>query len=244
MKYVMEDYPEGYYKIYFCHQCDAREFNRGAVKNVGFLAMKTEYPDDYKNITFVFNDVDTMPYTKNFLQYETTEGTIKHFYGFRHTLGGIVSITGADFEKINGFNMLWSWGYEDSALQQRALVAKLRIDRNVFYNINDINILHFRDGITRTINRTDFDFYMKPNREGLETLSRLDYKIENNFIQIAYFETGRSEDTAANKEYDLRNGNAPFGTDPYNKNKTKNLGLGVIGCKRRAAAANAVKMMF
>ena len=49
------------------------EFNRGATKNIGFLAMK--YPDTYKQITFVFNDVDTIPNKKNLFNYKTRKGT-------------------------------------------------------------------------------------------------------------------------------------------------------------------------
>ena len=40
------------------------------MKNIGFIAMKEKYADNYKDITFVFNDVDTMPYTKNFIDYK------------------------------------------------------------------------------------------------------------------------------------------------------------------------------
>ena len=66
------------YEVYFSHQCDARAFNRGATKNIGFLAIKDKYPDDYKDITFVFNDIDTLPFTYLF-DYTTPHGFVKHF---------------------------------------------------------------------------------------------------------------------------------------------------------------------
>ena len=114
MKHVLEDMDEKDYEIYFIHQADKRSFNCGAMKNIGFLYVRNKYPHHYKSITLVFNDVDTMPFSKNFLQYQTKPGVVKHFYGFTFTLCGIVSITGGDFERVNGFPNFWEWGYEDN----------------------------------------------------------------------------------------------------------------------------------
>ena len=81
MKYIMEDYNVNDYEIYYSHQMDKRPFNRGATKNIGFLAMKEKYPNDYKNITFVFNDIDTLPAQKNTFNYRWT--TLSYFFNNR-----------------------------------------------------------------------------------------------------------------------------------------------------------------
>lgn len=212
MKYILEDIN---CEIYFSHQCDQRSFNRGAMKNIGFLAIKEKYPEHYKNITFVFNDVDCMPFNKGQLNYITKEGTIKHFYGFKFALGGIVSITGSDFEKMNGYPNYWSWGFEDNSLNDRANIHKINIDRSVFYDIFHEDIIHFQHGYKRNFNKSMPKHYINNKyKSGLNVLKNINYIFDNNIINVNNFHTNDSDNNV--NEYDIRNGV---------KFKTRNLGM-------------------
>ena len=176
MSFILEDHDD--YEIFFAHQCDARTFNRGAVKNIGFIAVKNKYPEHYKDITFIFNDVDTIPFTKIF-DYETTHGVVKHYYGYKHSLGGIIVMKGADFERTNGFPCFWGWGMEDNALQKRCDKVGLKIDRSVFYNIGSPEILQLFDGITRIISKKDpWRGEHDDGIDGLYTMKQLQYTID------------------------------------------------------------------
>jgi hypothetical protein len=177
MSFILENDED--YEIYFTHQCDARTFNRGAVKDIGFIAVRNKYPQHYRDITFIFNDVDTIPFTKIF-DYETTHGVVKHYYGFKYALGGIVVMKGADFEKTNGFPCFWGWGMEDNALQKRCDAVGLRIDRSVFYNIGSPEILQLFDGISRIISKKDPWRGENDNGvDGLRTITQLKYTIDD-----------------------------------------------------------------
>ena len=176
MSFILEDYDD--YEIYFSHQCDARTFNRGATKDIGFLAIKEKYPQHYQDITFIFNDVDTIPFNKIF-EYQTTHGVVKHHYGFKYALGGIVVIKGADFEKINGFPCFWGWGMEDNALQKRCDAFGLKVDRSLFYNIGSPEILQLFDGISRIISKKDpWRGHHDNGVDGIRTLYQLQYSID------------------------------------------------------------------
>jgi hypothetical protein len=209
---VLSDYHKHSYKIYYIHQTDRREFNRGALKNIGFLKVKDEYPNDYANITLVFNDIDTMPFNKGVLNYATQPGKIKHFYGLNFALGGIVSITAGDFEKINGFPNLWTWGYEDNLLNKRALANNLVIDRSVFYPLADKNILQLYDGTFRNLYRSEFDRFVKDTNEGINTITDLKYTTDNTtgFVDIQTFSTGIEVSESDKIFYDIRKGSTPF----------------------------------
>lgn len=227
MKTILSDMQPSDYKIYFSEQCDNRDFNRGAMKNIGFLAMKAKYPNDYHNITFVFNDIDTMPYTKNFFDYETKPGIVKHFYGYKFTLGGIVCINGGDFERIMGFPNFWAWGFEDNMLQNRVLAANIKIDRSHFYNIMDPNVIQLKDGLVRSVNRGEFDRYIANTNEGIQTIHDLQYTLdeENGFIHVTKFSTGVVNNKDMNIDYDLRNGNKPFVTSVKRGRRLAQMGM-------------------
>ena len=171
LTYLTSILPENLkYEIYFSHQCDIRSFNRGATKNIGFIAVKNKYPEHYRNITFVFNDIDTIPFTYLF-DYQTTAGIVKHFYGFTYALGGIVSITGKDLEKINGYPNFWGWGMEDNVLQKRCEKYDIIIDRSNFYKIGNQNIIHLFDGVSRIINQKDP--YRATHDNGIDGISTI-----------------------------------------------------------------------
>jgi hypothetical protein len=200
------------YKILYIHQTDKRSFNRGAMKNIGFLAVQNMYPKYYTNITLVFNDIDTMPKKETGLDYFTKTGTIKHFYGFTYTLGGIVSINALDFEKLNGFPNFWAWGYEDNLLQIRAEQNGIKIDRSVFYKIHDPAIIHLVDTPMREVNRGEYDRFLNRTQEGISSINDLIYDVDDKtgFINVLNFTTLDPELLEKRTEYDLRNGPAPF----------------------------------
>jgi hypothetical protein len=192
MKHVLEDIPKTDYEIYFVEQKNTLPFNRGAMKNIGFLALKYKYPDDYKSITFVFNDVDTVPYSKNVINYDTTQGIVKHFYGFKFALGGIFSIKGEDFERTNGFPNFWAWGGEDNYMQKRVEYAGLYIDRSLFFNILDKNILQLCDGVKRLICRKEAATVVNmTTTDGLVTIRNLNYEFKDEYINVYNFQTMR-----------------------------------------------------
>lgn len=179
MNYLLEDYDKDTYEIVFSQQNDDRPFNRGAMKNIGFLYAKNKY-SYYKDIIFIFNDVDTLPYKKGLLNYDLELNEIKHYYGFTHTLGGIFAIRGDDFEKINGFPNFWSWGYEDNVIYDRAISNHIHINRSQFYKIGDNNILHLIDDFHKNVSIKMRDNYHNNKiTDGIKSIHNLNYSYDN-----------------------------------------------------------------
>jgi|UniRef100_A0A6C0ISJ6 hypothetical protein len=209
--YILKDMNKDDYEIYYIHQKDTRPFNRGAIKNAGFLVMKEKYKENYKDITFVFNDVDNAPLCPDIFNYETNRNEIKHFYGFKHALGGIFSIKGEDFEKTNGFPNFWSWGYEDSDFQTRCVQRGIVINRTEFLPILHKNVLLMHDDIYRVVNRKEFE-RSTVTKEGYTQITELEYTIneETGFVDITNFKTPYIHDIQGDKVLDLRKGGIPF----------------------------------
>ena len=109
---IILDEHKGEYKIFFAHQCDMLPFNRGAMKNIGFLAIRKKYPDHYKEIAFIFHDVDSWPREKNLIDYMTLPepGFVRHFYGYKWCLGGMFSIRGAGLREVRRISELLGMG--------------------------------------------------------------------------------------------------------------------------------------
>ena len=162
---------------------------------------------------------------------------VKHYYGFEHSLGGIVVIKGGDFEHVNGYPNFWSWGFEDSCLQKRCLQANFKIDRTHFYKIGSPEILQLFDGVDRIINKKDpHKIHTDTGEIGLKTIHKLHYTIDNTstnekdnlyqglpnhfaYINITRFlSESRFEDDEYYK-YDLREPVANI-TNPELKNRT------------------------
>jgi hypothetical protein len=210
MQRVMAKVPN--YKILYIHQTDTRGFNRGAMKNIGFLVVKQMYPHVYRDITLIFNDVDSVLSKPDLIPYHVRPGTVHHFYGFRHTLGGIVAFNAADFEKVNGFPNFWTWGYEDNLLQMRAQAAGLVIKRDPFFAVNHPSVLRMAENNQRTVNREEFNRFVRRTTEGIRNISNLTYQYhpETGFVDVLTFDTDVAERTELSQEYDLVNGNRPF----------------------------------
>lgn len=229
MTFILEDMEEHKdYEMCFVHQNDDRPFNRGALKNIGFLYYKEKFPESYGKIQFVFHDIDTIPYSKEVFDYETKQGVVKHFYGYNYALGGILTVYGNDFEKTNGFPGFWSWGYEDNILQKRVLKSGLTIDRSQFYKIRSREILQFFDGFTRNMSVESMERTRNhTDKDGLSSIVNIDYNFdeENKMLHVFHFDTYLNPDNEHFVKYNIRNGNKvnrKILVRDYNKNNKHN----------------------
>ena len=194
------------WEIFFAHQCDNRPFNRGAMKNIGFLAIKRKYPQNYKDITFIFHDVDSYPRFKGMIPYNTHHGVVAHYYGYEFALGGMFAIKGNDFEKTGGFPNLWAWGLEDNIMRDRCSRAKLVIDRSCFFHISDQRICRLFDGFKRIYSQREISIYKYEKPDTIRDIRDINYEIKDNFINIKQFNVREKWQDLDYKTKDIRSG--------------------------------------
>jgi hypothetical protein len=113
------------FHIYIIEQSDdQRKFNRGKLLNIGFdLARKSQRKHD----VFIFHDVDLLPQEDLRRWYSTFPAKPLHiarvwkrYSNNPKYFGGVVSFSGSDYKRINGYpNTFWGWGGEDDEMQRR-----------------------------------------------------------------------------------------------------------------------------
>ena len=230
------------WQIVFVHQCDMRAFNRGAMKNLGFKFLKDKYPKYYKDITVVFNDVDTAPYKPGVVDYQTIHGIVKHFYGFNYALGGLVSMKASDFEELNGFPNLWAWGFEDNELQYRWIerFGEKTIDRTTFFKEGDSNILVIFHGHNKLVSPKQKEEFgdvgvrnRKPNAKwtnGLNTVYDVSYEVEELEQHVVMVNVSKFETKNKAENYDYQK--IDLSKVRYSIEKKKKPAMGMLNFKR------------
>lgn len=112
------------------------EFNRGAMKNIGFALSR-----DVTTAT-AFHDVDFLPIHANYRPpaegwAPLVKGGFKQAYAgglivphARDFFGGVVVFQNSAFEAVNGYsNTYWGYGFEDADLALRTSIANIPIER-------------------------------------------------------------------------------------------------------------------
>ena len=196
------------WRILYVEQKDDRPFNRGAMKNIGFLTVRDLYPATYRSITLVFHDVDTWPRWKGQLPYRTHPGVVVHHYGKEFALGGIVVIKAADFERTGGFPNFWGWGIEDNVLNDRCRAAGLPIDRSTFFPMGSRSIARPFDGYQRTVSRRDAAVYKYGRPDGLWDIRNMRRKIalDRDTVDVLHFDVPEAPEAQTYEQHDIRHG--------------------------------------
>lgn len=184
---------ENNYEILYCHQNDSRPFNRGAMKNLGFLYIKKTYPNTYKNMKLMFQDIDTLPGNENAFTLDIKKSEVKHFFGTKITLGGMFIMYANDFERINGFPNYWGWGMEDNILKDRCVSNKINVNYDLFHPFFSKDFIQCNFENSRTIDNNAVMKYKTDKKslsKGISEIKNMHYIIENKgeFIKMIHFD--------------------------------------------------------
>jgi hypothetical protein len=116
------------FKIVIVEQTFTKQFNRGMMKNIGYLYQDADY--------YCFHDIDMLPIESDYSYCEYPTHLAEKVEQFNWQLpypdffGGVVMFTKEDFETIQGYsNDYWGWGAEDDDLRVRATRKELKLQR-------------------------------------------------------------------------------------------------------------------
>ena len=124
------------YSVLIIEQESGLPFNRGALKNIGFVLGREHC--DYT----AFHDVDYLPIWADYTFADTFTAIVWYGAEWRPIIpgrpwpctihdkssffGGVVLVPNASFEHVDGYaNSYWGWGYEDTDLANRFVAKKI-----------------------------------------------------------------------------------------------------------------------
>ena len=129
--FIKEQYPDYEINIIIVEQSKNKNFNRGKLRNIGFIESKKLNNPDY----VVFQDISVIP-KKGYKYHLPNKKEIIHNYGYSFCLGGLHVWNSSDFKIVNGYpNEYWHYGMEDVELLKRAERLGFRINRKENYDI-------------------------------------------------------------------------------------------------------------
>ncbi|XP_033736202.1 beta-1,4-galactosyltransferase 2-like [Pecten maximus] len=124
------------FTIYVVEQAPGSHFNRGMMRNVGFV--EASKIADYD--CFIFNDVDSIFEDDRNIFRCGRDNSVRHLvtgvdvfdYKLKYSIlvGGIIAFTPAQFRKVNGYsNFYFDWGAEDDDIYYRTERENMVIER-------------------------------------------------------------------------------------------------------------------
>jgi hypothetical protein len=127
------------YRVFIIEQESGSPFNRGAIKNIGFVLGREE--SDYT----CFHDIDYLPVWADYSWSdtpcciiwhgaETRPLSTRHPQRLRHKMedfyGAVILTPNVLFEQVGGYaNTYWGWGWEDTDLKYRYEAAGIEFTR-------------------------------------------------------------------------------------------------------------------
>lgn len=154
------------YQIYIIEQGDNKEFNRGKLLNIGFLAAEQDGCD-----YVVFHDIDMLPYNVDYSYSDRPLQLANKFEAsstFSRTInddyfGGVTLFPIEDFRKINGYsNRYRGWGFEDNDLLYRCQKNDIKLDTKTYRTYSEEGKALKFNGVSSYVEVPNLFSYARP----------------------------------------------------------------------------------